>query len=146
MTDITTFYDPEAIHCDWKVRDGDLFSGNDLQTAILISLFTDRLAKADDDYEGSDRRGWWGDGERLIGSRFWLLRRQKLTTAVALKAEQYAKEALQWLVDDGVVKAIEIDTRIRWPDRLYLSISYVKPDNGSKEMLKFFWIWSQDAI
>jgi len=145
-TDITTFYDVEAVHCDWHVVSGDLASGNDLQTAILISLFTDRLANADDEFDGNDRRGWWGDGEYRIGSRFWLLQRQKLTTDVALKAEQYAKEALQWLVDDGVVKTIQIQARIRWPDRLYLTIEYTRPDQGTKELLKYYWIWNPNAV
>lgn len=144
MTDISTFYDPEAIRCDWKEGVGDLVSGDDLQTAIIISLFTDRLAGADDDY-GEDRRGWWGDldSEYLIGSRFWLLRREKLMTQVALKAEEYAKEALFWLVEDGVVKSIQINARIRAPNRLYLSIDYTRPDKNSKEMLQFYWVWEK---
>ncbi|MCV5591620.1 phage GP46 family protein, partial [Escherichia coli] len=83
---------------------GDIVCGNDLQTAILISLFTDRLADASDETDDGNRRGWWGDLEQdyRVGSRLWLLRRQKLTTQVALKAEAYAREALQWLKDDGV--------------------------------------------
>jgi Mu-like prophage protein gp46 len=144
-TDISTFYDPEAIHCDWEKGVGDLVSGDDLQTAIIISLFTDRLANADDLHEG-DRRGWWGDTDHRIGSRFWLLRREKLTAKIALNAEEYAKEALFWLVEDGVVKSIQIDARIRSPDRLYLTINYTRPDKESQEMFKFYWVWSKNAI
>lgn len=142
-TDIATFYDSQAVHCDWRTVQGDLVSGDDLQTAILISLLTDRLARADDDYEGSERKGWWGDWEMdyPIGSRLWLLRRQKLTKAVVLKAEQYAKEALQWLVADGVAKAIDVTASIQMPDRLYLVIYYTRPNQDSKEMLKFYWVW-----
>ncbi len=61
MTDITTIWDEEQSIGDWQSGQGDLLSGNDLETAILISLFTDRLARADDDFDGDDRRGWWGD-------------------------------------------------------------------------------------
>ena len=143
-TDITTFYDPEAIHCDWKEGIGDLVNGDDLQTAVIISLFTDRLANADDAHEG-DRRGWWGDidSDYRIGARFWLLSREKLTPAVALKAEDYAKEALFWLVEDGVVKSIHINARIRAPERLYLSVEYTRPGINSKEMLQFYWVWEK---
>ena len=148
MTDITTIYDPEAIHCDWKIQQGDLAIGSDLQTAILISLFTDALANADDPIEGSDRRGWWGDmgSSYHIGSKFWLLRREKLSTQVAVRAEQYAGQALRWMVDDGVVKTIVINASIRLPDRLYLKIAYERPDKDSKEMLKFYWVWSENAV
>lgn len=148
-TDISTLYEPQSIHCDWQVQMGDLTSGDDLQTAILISLFTDRLTNSDDDLDNSsDRRGWWGDinAQYKIGSRFWLLRRQKLTLKVAQKAEQYAKEALFWLVDDGVVQSIQIEATIRQPDRLYLTITFQRPDRDSKEMLRYYWVWSKNAI
>ncbi|UMR99560.1 phage GP46 family protein [Escherichia coli] len=143
MSDITLFYDEEALRCDWQVTVGDLVCGNDLQTAILISLLTDRLADASDDTDGGDRRGWWGDLEQdyRIGSRLWLLRRQKLTTQVALKAEEYATEALQWLVDDGVVASLTTEARIVYPDRLYLTVTYRRPDAETTEWQKFYWIW-----
>lgn len=99
MSDISSFWNVDAIHADWQADSGALTTGNDLQTAIIISLFTDRLARRDDTYDGSDRRGWWGDSDsdNQMGSRLWLIRREKLTTRVAIKAEEYAKEALSWL-------------------------------------------------
>lgn len=60
MSDISSFWDVDAIHADWQTGNGVLTSENDMHTAIIISLFTDGLARADDDYEGTDRRGWWG--------------------------------------------------------------------------------------
>lgn len=120
-------------------------SGDDLQTAVVISLFTDRLARADDDYEGADRRGWWGDSaeELQLGSRLWLLRRQKLTTRVAQKAEEYALEALDWLKSDGVVGNITADAQIVWPNRLNLIIGISSPNSDSQQQMKFYWIWEQ---
>src|SRR3546814_7028008 len=43
-----------------------------------------------------------------IGSRLWLLRRVKLTRQTQLDAEFYARQALQWLIDDGHCSAIDI--------------------------------------
>ncbi|UFT92819.1 phage GP46 family protein [Pectobacterium carotovorum] len=145
MTDIKSFWNVDEIHADWIAGEGRLLDGDDLQTAIVISLFTDRLARADDNYESTDRRGWWGDsGEKdLIGSRLWLLRRQRLTTSVALKAEEYATEALQWLIDDGVVGSISVVTQIVFPARLNMAISYSRPNGDSYEEMKFFWVWEQ---
>ncbi len=145
MSDIASFWNVDQMNADWLKGLGELITGYDLQTAILISLFTDRLARADDDFEDSDRRGWWGDSgeEQQLGSRLWLLRREKLTTEVARRAEEYAQEALAWLVDDGVVSATESSAQIIWPNRLNLFIRYLPPD-GQWQTLRFYWIWEEN--
>ncbi|HHH0268540.1 TPA: phage GP46 family protein, partial [Yersinia enterocolitica] len=100
------------------------------------------LARSDDAIDGDDRRGWWGDtgSEYPIGSRLWLLRREKLTTKVALKAEDYANEALAWLVDDGVVTAISTNAQIVFPNRINLIINYQQPAKAQASV-KFSWVW-----
>ncbi|MBG6243174.1 MAG: hypothetical protein EKE20_15745 [Candidatus Symbiopectobacterium sp. Dall1.0] len=147
MADIKTVWVVDEARGDWQLSRGDLNGGDDLQTAILISLFTDRKARKDDQYEG-DRRGWWGDTgeESNIGSRLWLLNRQRLTTKIAQRAEDYAAEALKWLIDDGVVAAISTEAHIVFPSRLYLTITYLKPGE-TETLLKFYWAWEQiDAV
>lgn len=141
-TDIKTIWEPDKLLGDWQTGGGGLLDGNDLETAILISLFTDRLARTDDAIDSDDRRGWWGDtgSEYPIGSRLWLLRREKLTTKVALKAEDYANEALVWLLDDGVVTAISTNAQIMYPNRLNLIISYQQPAQ-TQASVKFSWVW-----
>ncbi|HEO8935966.1 TPA: phage GP46 family protein [Serratia marcescens] len=145
MSDISSFWDVERLAADWREGRGDLVSGDDLQAAIIISLFTDRAARDDDDIDGDDRRGWWGDAdeENDIGSRLWLLRRQKLTQAVAQKAEDYSREALQWLVIDGVVSSFSVATQIVYPRRLNMVIRYQRPGNGNDTDMRFFWVWEQ---
>lgn len=145
MSDISSFWDVERLAADWREGRGDLVSGDDLQTAIIISLFTDRVARDDDDIDGDDRRGWWGDAdeENDIGSRLWLLRRQKLTQAVAQKAEDYSREALRWLVTDGVVSSFSVATQIVYPRRLNMVIRYQRPGNGNDTDMRFFWVWEQ---
>jgi len=144
MTDITTRWDPSTGQGDWVVAQGDLATGDDLQTAIFISLFSDRQARPDDDFEGDDRRGWWGDtgSDYPIGSRIWLLRRQKLTIAVANKAIDYAVEALQWLIDDGVIASLSVNSQIVYPSRLTLEITYQKPGQTSNTV-NYFWVWEK---
>ncbi|APC15660.1 hypothetical protein BLL42_07920 [Pseudomonas frederiksbergensis] len=94
-----------------------MFIRRDLKAAltrsVLISLFTWRRAAADDFLGDDERFGWWGDSfptvaDDRIGSRLWLLRRVKLTRQTQVDAEFYAREALQWLIDDGHCSAIEI--------------------------------------
>ncbi|HAV8366773.1 TPA: phage GP46 family protein [Escherichia coli] len=144
MSDIASFWNVDEMFADWQKGLGELTTGNDLQTAILDSLFTDRLARADDDYEDSDRRGWWGDSgeESQLGSRLWLLRRKKLTPDVAKKAEEYSSEALNWLKVDGVVSEVIPVARIVLPDRLNLIIRYQEPGKDWQEF-RFYWIWEQ---
>ncbi|WP_392563196.1 phage GP46 family protein (plasmid) [Orbus sturtevantii] len=144
MSDITTFFDLDVMRGDWSVDFGDLKQGNDLSTSIMISLFTDGLANADDEIEDNNRRGWWADifYDSNIGSRLWLLYRQKLTLNVARRAELYANEALQWLISDGVVSQFDITSQIIYPNSLYLQVTYYKP-NGDVSTLKFNRIWEQ---
>ena len=61
MTDIKTVWNVDELHADWEIFPGELANGDDFQTAAIISLFTDRVARTDDPYEDNDRRGWWGD-------------------------------------------------------------------------------------
>ncbi|WP_096178677.1 phage GP46 family protein [Escherichia coli] len=145
MSDIASFWNVDEMFADWQKGLGELTTGNDLQTAILDSLFTDRLARADDDYEDSDRRGWWGDSgeESQLGSRLWLLRRKKLTPDVAKKAEEYSSEALNWLKVDGVVSEVIPVARIVLPDRLNLIIRYQAPPGKDWQEFRFYWIWEQ---
>jgi phage gp46-like protein len=113
MSDISTVWLPEIGRGDWLQNGAQLASGNDLVTAILISLFTDRVAAADDVIPdgSSDSRGWWGDDPaNPIGSRLWLLGRAKQVTDTLSRAQDYITEALQWLIDDGVVARFDILT------------------------------------
>ncbi|WGL97902.1 phage GP46 family protein [Arsenophonus sp. aPb] len=142
MSDIASGWNVNQLRGEWRVGQGELLSGHDLQSAIIISLFTDRLARDDDNIDDNFRRGWWGDSgqDYLIGSRLWLIQREKLTVNVARRAEDYAKEALQWLIDDGVVASLEIGSQIIWPARLNMIIRYHQPANNSED-LRFFWVW-----
>lgn len=98
-----------------------------LTRAVQISLYTWRRANVDDVLDDDQRFGWWGDSfpsvaDDRIGSRLWLLRRVKLTAQTQLDAEFYAREALQWLIDDGHVRAVEIQTERLDAQRLNLRI------------------------
>ncbi|MDR3438943.1 phage GP46 family protein [Telmatospirillum sp.] len=146
MSDTTTIWDVSRARGDWQISSLQLASGGDLGTAVLISLFSDRAA-ADDDVipDGTDNpRGWWGDaGEDVpIGSRLWLLARSKLTTAVANKAVDYAKESLQWLITDGVAASVAVTYEIRRPYMLGLQV-IVTRSNGTRETFNFDWAWNE---
>lgn len=107
-----------------------------LKTATIISLFTDRRARADDKLTANDndRRGWVGDALSpdegdLWGSRLWLLRREKETEETRRRAEEYAREALAWMVTSGLVTRTTVSAV--WVQRgvLALSIAHYLPQN-----------------
>lgn len=93
---------------------GALAEDDGLQTCLLLSLFLDRRARADDplpDPASGDRRGWLGDAfadDDRHGSRLWLLERAKQNEETRRRAEEYAAEALDWLVEDGLASAVRI--------------------------------------
>ena len=93
---------------------GGLADDTGLTTCVLLSLFLDRRARADDalpDPASADRRGWVGDAfdtTDRIGSRLWLLTREKATEETRRRAEEFAAEALDWLVEDGLATAVRI--------------------------------------
>ncbi len=102
----------------WLLQGPALAVDDGLYTAVAISLFTDRLADAGDALPASqgNRRGWWGDvlapeAGDLIGSRLWLLAREKEQPNVLRRAKEYAAEALQWLLDDGVARAVDVQAQ-----------------------------------
>lgn len=98
-----------------------------LVRAVVISLFTWRRAATDDPLDDDERYGWWGDSypsiaDDRIGSRLWLLRRVKLTAVTQRDAEFYAREALQWLIEDDDVDDIEIISEQAGANRLNLRV------------------------
>lgn len=97
----------------------DLDDDAALRRGVDISLFTWRRAEADDPLDDAERYGYWGDsypdqpGDRL-GSRLWLLRRRRLDDATVRDADHYIREALQWMLDDGVLTGLDVQlTRTR---------------------------------
>lgn len=136
MSDLMLAWDNAAQCADLVMVNGQLATDDTLQTAVIISLFSDRRADNDDvlpDYlspqiPGSgDRRGWWGDhyppdalaaiaaGLGLTplpvdrwGSWLWLLAREKDTSDVLARAKGYAQEALQWLLDNDIASKVNV--------------------------------------
>jgi len=114
--DIKLRYDPVARDCDIEFTAPDLEVDGGLESAVLISLFSDARATAEDLADGNptDKRGYWGDAVApdagdVWGSKLWLLERAKITAETLQKAKEWAKAALQWLVDDHVAKSVTVE-------------------------------------
>lgn len=110
---------------------------NPIPRAVIISLFSWRRANPDDN--APVPMGWWGDtyptvaGDR-IGSRLWLLGREKITNDTLNRARDYATEALQWLLDDGVAARIDISSARSGQDSAVLGVVIYQRDGTSWNM------------
>ena len=144
MSDTTTVWDTATGYGDWALQGVQLQAGDDLQTAVLISLFTDAQADSDDVVpDGSgDVRGWWGDtgADYPIGSKLWLLSRAKQTQETLNLAQDYIQDALQWLIDDGVAASIDVVTEWTRPSVLGMQVTIYKTD-GTQAALKYAAVW-----
>lgn len=144
MADATISWDDANRRGDWTLTGSALLTGNDLETSILISLFTDRMAAPDDvipDGTG-DPRGWWADDDVPIGSRMWLLQRAKQIPQTLQRAYDYLAEALQWLVDDGVVARFDIS--VQWAQKSVLGAQIVAYKANGTQLTsgRYTWAWT----
>lgn len=157
MTDLALRFDAEIGACDLLLDGGALATDDGLRTAILISLFTDARASAEDQLpeENGDRRGWWGNAfpqaddqrRRELGSKLWLLSRAKATNASLNLARQTARDALQWLIDDRVAASIDVSAEWQAADgtasRLAIGVELTRPSGPAR--LRFDFTWEASA-
>ena len=144
--DITLDWLDQAL--DVALIGGDLATDDGLRTAVALSLLCDRLAEADDTIpDGTDnRRGWWADaiadedGDRW-GSRLWLLGREKELPEVRRLAEAYAREALAWLLEDGVATEIDVTAETLGRDVLWIR-PIINRGDGSRLADRYQYVWS----
>jgi phage gp46-like protein len=105
--------DPALQEGDLVYKDGQLSRDDyDLETAILLSLFLDAPAGKGDVPDGIDLGGWClgqylEDLVTPLGSRLWTLSHGLATTNQVGRAEAMTKDALQWLITDKHVKALD---------------------------------------
>lgn len=118
-----------------------------LVRAVVVSLFTWRRANPDDELPASDLMGWWGDsyaeiaGDK-IGSRLWLLSRSTLAQDTVRRAQEYATEALQWLLDDQVATSVTVTSSRLGVHSLGLTVVVTRAESGQVLNLRFADVWS----
>jgi phage gp46-like protein len=149
--DIALTWDVFSGAADFGIDANDLEQDDGLETAVMLSLFTDRRAEDGDilpDGE-TNRRGWWADAHPTVegdkfGSRLWLLDRSKQTQAVLDQAEAYALEALQWMIDDKVTDLIEVEPLVPRSGMLGLLITIHRPATDPVKF-RFDNVWNSQA-
>lgn len=141
------------------LANNDLATDGGLAAATALSLFCDRRVNPEELPDGAtDRRGWWGDafdppGDPGIGSRLWLLAREKQRPDVLTRAREYAEEALRWMVDDGVARSVsasvvflrDAPTAPVDVPGIFLSVEIAKP-NGDALVFRYSLTWTDHGL
>ena len=130
---------------DLQMQKNDLAFDDTLKTAVIVSLFTDRRVTVDELPTGEkDRRGWWADAlnddQDLIGSKLWILKREKITQDVLDRAKKYCEEALQWLIDDRIAQSVTVFVERTGLTQISIAMEIQRPqDDRIKYRYGFIW-------
>lgn len=117
---------------DMAVTDG-------FESAIMVSVFSDRRANEDEVADPIKRRGWIGDlvsdvPDDRHGSGLWLYEQRRLDprTVVGLRLE--AEASLRWMIQEGLVKSVSASVAAH-PDKrsTNLTIAIVETDGGQSK-------------
>lgn len=152
MKDIKLIFNGSLGEADIDFENNDVVLDEGLETNVFISLFTDARADEGDILPDPDqtvnRRGWWADStadnpDDKIGSKLWLLDRAKTVDEILPQAQKYAREALQWMIDEKIAIKIDVVAEKRGTVTnpvLALTVKIFKKDNN-KEVFEFEERW-----
>lgn len=151
MTDIALAFN-DYRGGDLVLQGQDLARDDGLESAVLVSLFTDRRANPDQLRIGdgiTDLRGWWGDYRPAVdgdqtGSLLWLLRREKQTRETLARARQYAEQALAWMVEDRVARRVTVATDYIAPGVMQIRVDVERPD-AARVRYQYDYEWAAQA-
>jgi len=151
MSDVGIFLQ-DNLKFNLQIKNGDLQADEGLETAVTISLFSDKRVTTEElPAPQTDKKGWWGDmfpdvEQDKIGSKLWTLARSKRTLETLRRTEDYAREALQWLIEDGVASKISVTAEFQGAvseGRWVLGVVITRPPGDES---RFQILWDQQKV
>jgi phage gp46-like protein len=141
--DVRLSWDPANARGDVTMFGPFLETGHDLESAVLISLFTDRQADPGDVLPpdlSSDPRGWWADTYNgdFIGSKLWQVMGRVRNPDTLNFAQDAASKSLDWMIADGVASAVDVIASFYGSGGLRLDIQISQP-SGVINHFTFVW-------
>ncbi len=134
-TDLAFEQDDDGLF-DLIIEDGDFKLAEGLETALLVSLFSDRRAYFDEVPDPLKRRGCIIDlvaeepGDKY-GSGLWFYEQSRLSTEVRNGIKNEAEMSLQWTVTDKLATFVQADAIRKPADRsLALNITLTALNGG----------------
>ena len=106
-----------------------LYMTDPLRHLVWSSLYSDAQLSADEQPDRWQRGGWWTGVE--YGSRLHApaIRRGVLTPSTLTALRDAARDALTWLVSDGVAQSVEVSVA-RADGRALLTVTVTGPSTG----------------
>lgn len=154
IKDIGIVWSNETGKGEWHIENGDIATDHAIYSAVMVSLFSDRVAPLEPSQSeknaaigkiDGDRRGWWGDMlcTEPIGSRLWQLTRAVKAdqNSITTSAQDMIYEALAWMVEDGLVDGLNVEVKWAGSGRLNFSIDLKEPKQNSPKTFLFSWAW-----
>lgn len=130
---------------------GDFVMDNSFENAVNISVLQNKRADESEHIIPELRNGWWGNElnnvlDYEIGSKLWLLGQAKNIQDTQNMARDYAIDCLQWLLDDGFAKDIQVETgRDSATSILTIEVKIVRFDGEVKKLSYRLWDnWDND--
>jgi phage gp46-like protein len=128
---------------DIEFEDGDIKSINSFDTAIFMSFYGERRADESEQPVNYLRRGWWGNELSTVegfeqGSKIWELYQQRATQEIANRAQSFTQEAFNWLVEDGHLDEIVVETT-KTSDNIEIQATFFRSQNQVDS--KSFKLW-----
>lgn len=154
QANIRVVWDANRMRGDWLLDapSRTLDDTHALVTAVATALFTHRTALTDDrlpDPQSSDRRGWWADHEAElvrggwpIGSRLWLISREKQSEETRQRAETYIREALDPFVTLALIDRYDLTVDWFAHERLGAEIVLYRGPRGAIAV-RFERLWDE---
>ena len=132
MSDKSLVFDTETNSWDYEYSNGDAVTDL-LETQIYLALFSDARAVESEVLKPEYRRGFWGIifGDDS-GSKLWLNNGRK-TQENLNKIVDYAKKALNFLIESGKLKKISVNGEFT-TDGIELNIN-ITYNNGSTKLI-----------
>lgn len=150
MSDYGLFLDTDGL-IDIAFVPGDVAADDGLETAILISLFSD--ARASDELiealdKDGDLRGYWGDFETedQTGSLIWTVKRAKQLQRVLAQVRSYAMNSLQWLIDDKVAESVVVNTSYPAIGWMLIEVFIYRPGSKNPVSYRYNYQWNAQQI
>jgi phage gp46-like protein len=144
--DIRLVWDPVNARADVRMLISGSFldTGHELESAVLISLFTDQMADPGDVLPAdlsTDPRGWWADtySGDLIGSKLWQVMGRVRNQDTLNFAGDAVRKALAWMIEDVVASAVNVVASFYGSGGLRLDIAITSPTGTTN---RFAYAWS----
>lgn len=146
MSDLRIKYLFDVQEFDLDIKNWELEFDDGLETAVLVSLFTDtRVAQEELRTGETDKKGFWGDAvnnpDKVVsGSRLWFLDRAVMTDELLEQTREWCLEALQWLIDDLVAEDVTVETSFTDNKTMKILINIFRP-TGKPVSFKYNYVW-----